>query len=194
MEIYKDLSSPASQKFEKLLNNQLSKNKIEEGKIIEGKITKITEKYIFLFIPGLKSEPVIDINEMKTIGMVDDIKEGSTISVLLEKVEDKNGDVIVSAIKAKKIKGWNQLVKCYENNELINGKIQSKTKGGVIVEHVETGSLMFCPGSQISDKPIKNIDHLIGVEQKFALIKLDMVRGNSVVSRRQVVSSSKKRR
>tara|TARA_Y100000741_G_scaffold65689_1_gene47249 strand:- start:2128 stop:3447 length:1320 start_codon:yes stop_codon:yes gene_type:complete len=51
---------------------------------------------------------------------------------------------------------------------------------------------MFCPGSQISDKPMKNIDHLIGVEQKFALIKLDMVRGNSVVSRRQVVSSSKK--
>ena len=57
---------------------------------------------------------------------------------------------------------------------------------------METGSLMFCPGSQISDKPIKNIDHLIGVQQKFALIKLDMVRGNSVVSRRQVVSSNKK--
>ena len=69
MEIYKDLSSPVSQQFEKLLNNQLSKNKIEEGKVIEGKITKITEKYVFLFIPGLKSEPVIDINEMKMIGM-----------------------------------------------------------------------------------------------------------------------------
>ena len=62
MEIYKDLSSPASQQFQKLLNSQLSKNKIEEGKIIEGKITKITDKYVFLFIPGLKSEPVIDIN------------------------------------------------------------------------------------------------------------------------------------
>ena len=192
MEIYKDLSSPASQQFEKLLNSQLSKNKIEEGKIIEGKITKITSKYIFLFIPGLKSEPVIDVNEMKIIGMNDEIKEGTTISVLLEKIEDKNGDVVVSAQKAQKIKGWNKLVKCYENNELINGKITQKTKGGVIVEHVETGSLMFCPGSQVSDKPIKNIDHLIGVEQKFALIKLDMVRGNSVVSRRQVVSSNKK--
>ena len=192
MEIYKDLSSPATKQFEELLNSQLSKNKIEEGKVIEGKITKITNKYIFLFIPGLKSEPVIDVNEMKMIGMKDKIVEGGTISVLLEKIEDKNGDVVVSAQKAQKIKGWNQLVKCYENNELINGKIQSKTKGGVIVEHIETGSLMFCPGSQISDKPIKNIDHLIGVEQKFALIKLDMVRGNSVVSRRQVVSSNKK--
>ena len=192
MEIYKDLTSPASQQFEKLLNSQLSKNKIEEGKIIEGKVTKITNKYIFLFIPGLKSEPVIDVNETKMMGITEEVKEGSTISVLLEKIEDKNGDVVVSAQKAQKIKGWNKLVKCYENNELINGKIIQKTKGGVIVEHVETKSLMFCPGSQISDKPIKNIDHLIGVEQKFAIIKIDMVRGNSVVSRRQVVSSSKK--
>ncbi len=192
MEIYKDLSSPASQQFEKLLNSQLSKEKIEEGKIIEGKVTKITSKYIFLFIPGLKSEPVIDVNEMKLIGMSEEVKEGTTISVLLEKIEDKNGDVVVSAQKAQKIKGWNKLVKCYENKELINGKIIQKTKGGVIVEHVETGSLMFCPGSQVSDKPIKNIDHLIGIEQKFALIKLDMIRGNSVVSRRQVVSSNKK--
>ncbi len=191
MEIYSDLSTPAKQQFEKLLSNQLSKNKIEEGKIIDGKVTKITNKYVFLFIQGLKSEPVIDVNEIKMIG-IENVKEGSIISVLLEKIEDKNGDVIVSAQKAQKIKGWNKLVKCYENNELINGKITQKTKGGVIVEHIETGSLMFCPGSQISDKPIKNIDHLIGVEQKFALIKLDMVRGNSVVSRRQVVSSNKK--
>ena len=192
MEIYKDLSSPASQQFEKLLNTQLSKNKIEEGKIIEGKITKITEKYIFLFIPGLKSEPVIDINEMKIIGMQDKIVEGEKISVLLEKIEDKNGDVVVSAQKAKKIKGWYELEKAYEENQSINGKIVSKCKGGVIVEHTETQSLMFCPGSQISDKPMKNIDHLIGVEQKFAIIKLDKLRGNACVSRRQIVSSNKK--
>ena len=192
MEIYKDLSSPISQKFEKLLNNQLSKNKIEEGKIIDGKITKITDKYIFLFIPGLKSEPVIDINEMKTIGMQNKMVKGATVPVLLETMENKNGDVVVSAHKAHKIKGWYELEKAYEQNKSINGKIISKCKGGVIVEHIETGSLMFCPGSQISDKPIKNIDHLIGVEQKFAIIKLDKVRGNACVSRRQIVFSNKK--
>ena len=104
MEIYKDLSTPATQKFEKLLKSQLSKDKIEEGKIIEGKIAKITDKYVFLFIPGLKSEPVIDINEMKIIGMQDKVQEGETISVLLEKIEDKNGEVIVSAHKAQKLK------------------------------------------------------------------------------------------
>ncbi len=193
MEIYKkDLSSPATKQFEELLNSQLSKNKIEEGKIIEGKITKITSKYVFLFIPGLKSEPVIDINEMKMIGMKDKVVEGANVSVLLEKIEDKNGDVVVSAQKAQKIKGWYELEKAYEENQSINGKITSKCKGGVIVEHLDTGSLMFCPGSQISDKPMKNIDHLIGVEQKFAIIKLDKVRGNACVSRRQIVSSNKK--
>ncbi len=192
MEIFKDLKSPEIQKFEKLLNSQLSKNKIEEGKIIDGKVTKITEKFVFIFIPGLKSEPIIDINEIKMIGMKDKIKIGGTIPVLLEKIEDKNGEVIVSAVKAQKIKGWFKLEKAYEENESIIGKITSKCKGGVIVEHVDTGSLMFCPGSQISDKPLKNIDHLIGVEQKFAIIKLDKVRGNACVSRRQIVSSNKR--
>ncbi len=192
MEIFKDLKSPEIQKFEKLLNSQLSKEKIEEGKIIDGKVTKITEKFVFIFIPGLKSEPIIDVNEIRMIGMKDKIKIGETIPVLLEKIEDKNGEVIVSAIKAQKIKGWFKLEKAYEDNQSIIGKITSKCKGGVIVEHVDTGSLMFCPGSQISDKPLKNIDHLIGVEQKFAIIKLDKVRGNACVSRRQIVSSNKR--
>ena len=192
MEIYKDLKSPINKKFEELLNSQLSKDKIEEGKIIEGKITKITEKFVFIFIPGLKSEPVIDINELKMIGLNDKLNIGEIIPVLLEKIEDKNGEVVASALKAQKIKGWFKLEQSYENNESIIGKITSKCKGGVIVEHVDTGSLMFCPGSQISDKPLKNIDHLIGVEQKFAIIKLDKVRGNACVSRRQIVSSNKR--
>ena len=192
MEIYKDLNTPKNQEFEKLLNSQLSKNKIEEGKIIDGKITKITEKFVFIFIPGLKSEPIIDINELKMIGLKDKIKEGENLPVLLEKIEDKNGEVIVSALKAQKIKGWFKLERAYEENKSILGKITTKCKGGVIVEHIDTGSLMFCPGSQISDKPLKNIDHLIGVEQKFAIIKLDKIRGNACVSRRQIVSSNKR--
>ena len=104
MEIYKELSTPASQEFEKLLNSQLSKVQIEEGKIIDGKINKITEKFVFLFVEGLKSEPVLDINELKSMGLSDKIKLGEKISVLLEKIEDKNGEVLVSASKAQKIK------------------------------------------------------------------------------------------
>ena len=69
MEIYKDLSNPASQEFEKLLNSQLSKIQIEEGKIIEGKINKITEKFVFLYVENLKSEPVLDVNELRQMGL-----------------------------------------------------------------------------------------------------------------------------
>ena len=193
MEIYNNLETSASKEFKELLNSQLSKTKnLAEGKIIEGKITKITEKFVFLFIEGLKSEPVIDINELKNMGLSDQIKLGNNVSVLLERIEDKNGEVVVSASKALKIRGWDKLVEAYEKNTPITGKITSKCKGGVIVEHIETGSLMFCPGSQISDKPLKDISHLMNEPQKFALIKLDKIRGNACVSRRQIISSSKK--
>ncbi len=192
MEIYKDLNSKATKEFEKLLNSKLSKIKIEEGKVVEGTITKITDKFIFLFVEGLKSEPVVDVNELKNLNIIEKVKEGSKISVFLEKIEDKNGDVIVSATKAQKIKGWHQLEKAFDSNEPIMGKITSKCKGGVIVEHVDSGSLMFCPGSQISDIPLKDISHLMNEPQKFALIKLDKIRGNACVSRRQIISSSKK--
>ena len=103
MEIYKELNNPLSKEFEQLLNNQLSKTSIEEGKIINGKINKVTEKFVFLFVEGLKSEPILDINELKSMGLSEKIKVGETIPVLLEKIEDKNGEVLVSASKAQKI-------------------------------------------------------------------------------------------
>tara|TARA_Y100000590_G_scaffold453988_1_gene600003 strand:+ start:60 stop:1796 length:1737 start_codon:yes stop_codon:yes gene_type:complete len=193
MEVFKDLNNNKAKEFEKLLSNQFSKSKnVSEGKIIEGKITKITDKYVFLFVDGLKSEPVIDVNELKSIGLSEKIKQGEKIQVFLEKIEDKNGDVIVSASKANKLKGWDKLVKAYENNEHIIGKITSKCKGGVVVEHIESGSLLFCPGSQLSDKPLKDISHLMNEPQKFALIKLDKVRGNACVSRKQIITQGKK--
>ncbi len=192
MEIYQDLKNPKSKEFQQLLNNELSKQLIEEGKVIEGVVNKITDKFVFLLIEGLKSEPVLDINELKSLDMIDGLKIGKKISVLLEKIEDKNGEVIVSASKAKKIQGWDKLVEAYEKNEPIMGKITSKCKGGCIVEHIDTGSLMFLPGSQISDKPLKDISHLMNEPQKFALIKLDKIRGNACVSRREIISSFKK--
>ena len=191
MEIYKDTKSEASKEFEKLLNSQISKSKIEEGKIIDGKITKITDKYVYIFIENLKSEPILDVSEIKSLKL-GDVKIGTKIPVLLEKIEDRNGDVIVSAIKAQRIKGWHELERAYEKKEIITGKITGKVKGGVIVEHIDTGSLMFCPGSQISDTPLKDISHLMNEPQKFALIKLDKLRGNACVSRRQIITSNKK--
>ena len=86
MELYKELNNAQSKEFEQLLNNQLSKTKIEEGKIIDGKINKITEKFVFLFVEGLKSEPVLDINELKSMGLSEKIKIGEIIPVLLERI------------------------------------------------------------------------------------------------------------
>ena len=192
MEIFKTVKTEASKEFEKLLDTQFSKTQsLVEGKIIEGVITKITEKFVFLDC-GLKSEPILDINELKTIGLENKIIIGGKIPVLLERLEDRNGEIVVSASKAQKIKGWDILVEAFEKNEPIIGKITSKCKGGVIVEHLDTGSLMFCPGSQISDTPLKDISHLMNEPQKFALIKMDKVRGNACVSRRQIISSNKK--
>ncbi|WP_415295185.1 S1 RNA-binding domain-containing protein [Candidatus Pelagibacter sp. Uisw_113] len=192
MEIYNNLDTTASQEFEKLLSGQFSKTKIEEGKIYSAEVTKISDKYIWAHINGLKSEPVIDINELKTMGLYQDIKLGDKLEVLLERIENKNGEVIVSATKAQKIKGWDKLVEAFEKNEPIMGKITSKCKGGVICEHIDTGSLMFMPGSQISDTPLKDISHLMNEPLKLAVIKLDKIRGNCCVSRRQIISSFKK--
>ena len=192
MEVYKDTSINQIQEFKKLLIDNFSKTKIEEGKLLTGIITKITEKHVFLLISGMKSEALIDISEVKTIYNNKEIKENDKLEVYLEKIEDKNGEVIVSASKAKKIRGWYTLEKAYEANENVKGKIISKCKGGVIVEHSDTKSLMFCPGSQIDSKPLKSLDHLFGVEQDFKIIKLDKFRGNACVSRREVISSFNK--
>ena len=192
MEIYKDISNSQNQEFKKLLIDNFSKTKIEEGKLLTGKITKVSEKHVYLLIDGMKSEALIDVNEAKTIYGSDQIKENDKLEVYLEKIEDKNGEVIVSASRAQKIRGWYILEKAYEDNKNVKGKIVSKCKGGVIVEHVDTKSLMFCPGSQIDSKPLKSFDHLFGVEQDFKIIKLDKFRGNACVSRREVISSVKK--
>ena len=193
MEIYKDLSNPASKEFEQLLNSQFTKNKdLEEGKVITGTVNKVTNNFVFLEISGLKSEPILDINELKSMGMLDKAKVGEKIPVLLERLEDKKGEVLVSASKAQEIQGWDKLVEAYDKDEPIMGKITGRVKGGCIVEHIDTGALMFLPGSQISDKPLKDISHLMNEPQKFKLIKLDKVRGNACVSRREIISSFKK--
>ena len=188
-EIYKDLSSPKSKEFEKLLNTEFSKSQISEGKIADGTITKITNKLIFLELPGAKSEGTLDINEMKLLKEEGNLKVGSKISVLVVKLEDKKGDLIISREKAKKIKSWKQLEKAFENNEEVQGRIISKIKGGFVVD--VQSSMCFLPGSQVDLKPQKNINHLMQEPLKFMIVKCDKIRGNIVVSRRAVLENMK---
>ena len=114
-EIYKNSNSPESKEFEKLLNTEFSKSQISEGKVAEGSITKITNKLVFVELPGAKSEGTLDVNEMKLLKEEGNLKVGSKISVLVVKLEDKKGDLIISREKAKKIKSWKQLEKAFEN-------------------------------------------------------------------------------
>ena len=188
-EIYKDLNSPKSKEFEKLLNTEFSKSQISEGKIADGTITKITNKLIFLELPGAKSEGTLDISEMKLLREEENLKVGSKISVLIVKLEDKKGDLIISREKAKKLKSWKQLEKAFENNEQVQGKIISKIKGGFIVD--VQSSMCFLPGSQVDLKPQKNINHLMKEPLKFMIVKCDRIRGNIVVSRRAVLENIK---
>jgi len=189
-EIYKDLSSPKSKEFEKLLNTEFSKSQISEGKIVNGTITKITNKLIFLELPGAKSEGTLDISEMKLLKEEENLKVGSEISVLVVKLEDKKGDLIISREKAKKIKSWKQLEKSFENNEEVQGRIISKIKGGFVVDI--QSSMCFLPGSQVDLKPQKNINHLMKEPLKFMIVKCDKIRGNIVVSRRAILENMMK--
>ena len=188
-EIYKNLSSPKSKEFEKLLNTEFSKSQISEGKITDGTITKITNKLIFLELPGAKSEGTLDINEIKLLKEEENLKVGSKISVLVVKLEDKKGDLVISREKAKKIKSWKQLEKAFENNEEVQGRIISKIKGGFVVDI--QSSMCFLPGSQVDLKPQKNINHLMKEPLKFMIVKCDKIRGNIVVSRRAVLENMK---
>jgi len=150
MEIYKDISNTQNKKFQELLNDKFSKIKIEEGKILTGKISKISEKHVYLLIDGMKSEAIIDLAEIKTTYPGKEIKENQKLDVFLEKIEDpKTGEVIVSASKAQKIKGFYTLEKAFEAGEIIKGKFVSKIKGGLIGSHIDTGTLFFVPGSQV---------------------------------------------
>ena len=181
MEIYKEKLDSTSKEFEKLLNSQFTKNKnLKEGTIIKCTVTKVTSNFVYLAADGLKQEPILDINELKSMGIIEKAKIGESIDVLLERIEHpKTGEIVVSASKAAKIAGWDRLVESYEKNEPIIGKIISRCKGGVICEHIDTRSLLFMPGSQINDKPLKDKDitNLMNEPMKLAIIKLDKIRG-----------------
>ena len=113
--VYRNTNFPQIKEFEKLLNTEFSKTKAEEGQIVEGIVTKKTEKVVYVDIKNGKSEGVIEMSELKLL-KEDNIEIGSKILVVIEKLEDKNGEMIISREKAKKLKIWNLLKNSYEKN------------------------------------------------------------------------------
>ena len=122
--VYRNTNFPQIKEFEKLLNTEFSKTKAEEGQIVEGTVTKKTEKVVYVDIKNGKSEGVIELSELKLL-KEDNIEIGSKILVVIEKLEDKNGEMIISREKAKKLKIWNLLKNSYEKKEEVEGRIIS---------------------------------------------------------------------
>ena len=183
-EILKQDRSKSHKEFEKLLSEDLNNRKLKEGEIITGVVSSIGEKHIFIDISA-KSEGVIPIEEFKLTKEIDKIKVGSKIDVLLEKIENFSGDVVISREKARRAKTWKKMEKAFENKEDVKGIIISRCKGGFVVD--VDSCLCFLPGSQIDLKPLKNFDHLMRIPLTFECVKLDKKRGNIVLSRRSIL-------
>ena len=183
-EIVKQNKNKFNKEFEKLLSKDLENRKFKEGEITTGTVEEIGKKFIFIDL-GLKSSGAIPLEEFKLTKEIDKIEIGSKIDVLLEKIENKNGEIVVSREKARRAKSWKKMEKAFENKEEIKGMIISRCKGGFVV-NVDS-CLCFLPASQLDLRPLKNFDHLIKTPQTFECVKLDKKRGNIVLSRRAVI-------
>ena len=176
--------SKSHKEFETLLSEDLKNRKFKEGEITTGIVEEIGKKFVFIDL-GLKSSGAIAIEEFKLTKEMDSIEVGSKVDVLLEKIENRDGEVVVSREKARRAKSWKKMEKAFENKEEVKGIIISRCKGGFVV-NVES-CLCFLPGSQVDLRPLKNFDHLMKVPQTFECVKLDKKRGNIVLSRRAIM-------
>ncbi len=163
-----------------------SLGQFKEGQIINGKIIGISKDNIVVDV-GFKSEGVISMREFPDYGK--SLAVGDEVEVYLERVEDNDGNVVLSKDKAIKIKIWDDLVKTYEADEIIEGAVVAKAKGGLTVD---IGLRAFLPGSQIDLRPIRNLEKLIGETFKMKIIKMNKKRGNIVLSRRILLEEQRK--
>jgi len=177
------------QEFKALLEESFKKNSIKESTIIKAKVSEIGKKFVLCEIPGSKFEGSIATEEFKSAKELDNLKVGSNIDVFLEKIESYKGEIVVSREKARRMGSLKRMQKAFETQEEVEGIITNKVKGGFIV-NIDS-CLCFLPGSQVDTRPIKNMDSLMNVPQKFLCVKLDNVRGNIVVSRKAVLTKSR---
>ena len=175
----------SSEELERLYEESLKH--IQEGEIVRGRIVQIDRDAVLVDV-GYKSEGIIDLAEFPDYGR--DLQVGQEVDVLLEEKEDREGQVILSKEKANRIKIWDDISKKYDNNELIEGVVVARIKGGLTVD---VGLKAFLPGSQIDLRPVRNLDRLIGEKLQMRIIKLNKRRGNIVLSRRVLLEEDRQR-
>ena len=159
---------------------------LEEGTIIEGTIVSVQKDGVVVDI-GYKSEGILLLEEF-TSAEVAKLVVGEKIRVYLEEREDDDGNPILSKDKADKMKVWEDLERAHSDGDIVDGKVISRIKGGMIVD---LGVKAFLPGSQIDLRPVKDLDQLIGKTFPMKIIKVDHRRGNVIVSRRILLEEAR---
>ncbi len=160
---------------------------IQEGGLVRGEIVHVDKEFVLVDI-GYKSEGQIPIGEFIDPNGNVTATVGDQVDVILERREDDEGIIILSKEKAAKIKIWDEIRDVYEKGLTIKGKITARVKGGM---SVDIGLPGFLPGSQISLKPIKDFDSLIGTTHEFKILKYNKRRSNIVLSRRALLEAER---
>jgi small subunit ribosomal protein S1 len=181
--------NPSRDDFAALLDQSMGGRDFMEGSVVHGKIVGIEKDFAIIDV-GLKTEGRVSLKEfgLDEAGKPT-VKQGDTVEVFLERVENAMGEAVISRDKARREEAWTRLEGVYEKNEPVMGAIVGRVKGGFTVDL--GGASAFLPGSQVDIRPVRDVGPLMGKEQPFAILKMDRPRGNIVVSRRAILEEAR---
>jgi small subunit ribosomal protein S1 len=177
----------AGGEFEKLFSASTKEQDFRVGDVVTGTVVEVQSDYVLVDI-NYKSEGLIPINEFRVVDGVRQVKAGDQIEVLIDRIENDNGMIALSKDKADMLRAWTDISKAAENEEIIEGVVVAKVKGGL---SVDIGVKAFLPGSQIDLRPVRNMDVYLGKKYKFKVIKFNKKRGNIVLSRRAILEEER---
>ncbi len=175
--------------FAALFAESLQKEEAREGEILRGTVIAVGKDYAIVDI-GYKSEGQVPLEEFRGADGAIEVQPGDTVDVLLESRENDAGMVVLSKEKADRFKVWDEISAACERDELIEGTISARVKGGLSVT-IRGGVKAFLPGSQVDLRPVRNLDAFLSQSFKFKVIKFNKKRGNIVLSRRVLLEKER---
>lgn len=178
----------SDENFDAMLEETFKEGELTEGSVVKGTVIAVESDSVLIDV-GLKSEGRVALKEFASPGVESEITAGDIVDVYLERMEDNQGQAILSREKARREEAWALLEKAFNNNERVTGVIFGRVKGGFTVDL--SGAIAFLPGSQVDVRPLRDINPLMGGPQPFQILKIDRRRGNIVVSRRAVLEESR---
>jgi small subunit ribosomal protein S1 len=180
---------PTRDDFAALLNQTLGgENQGFEGRVVTGTVTAI-ENDLAVIDVGLKSEGRVPLREFAAPGQKAELKVGDTVEVYVDRVENHQGEAMLSRDRARREAAWDSLEKQHAAGERVEGVIFGRVKGGFTVDL--NGAVAFLPGSQVDIRPVRDVGPLMDLPQPFQILKMDRRRGNIVVSRRAILEETR---